>query len=402
MTLPSNPVAEQCVLSICSQRPEKILDVEPDRFFNPTHSEIFEALKTLHLSGCPTDLNSVTMHFHSKGGLEHVGGAFYLTECLLKAEGGHSSFPYYFGILESTAAYRRFITSSLNAIEKAKLMTDPLDGLVESVVASALTGTLTELPKIESQLSTLLNQLEDKTPTEFFHFGIAGLDRALRGGALRTEFVNIAAATSKGKSILLGMLAAEGIKRSKKVAYFSLEMPKEEVLKRFLSNFCGFEVRPLQDAPWSNHQCRSIMKEIGDMSGKPFWLFDNESNLNRILVLAEKIHRTHGLDLLVIDYIQRLDEDGDSREESISRACRKMKSFAMRNNCVVASASQINDNGQLFASRTIGHESNILVQADDEKLTIIKNRRGPNGIIIPVVRMGELGRFEEAPDSTDF
>lgn len=393
--LPSNETAEKAILSICSQHPHRTTDLKADRFFNPIHAEIFQILAKLFEESNPTDLLAFTAHVEGLGRLASLGGASYLTEVIGTVTGGDLDFEYYFEQLEKAYAYRQFILACKKSVVDAKHMEIPLEELVSNISRAGNIEVLDQEPKIKEQLNDLLNDLEATQVKERFSTGVRGLDSLIGGGIERQEFLVVAGDTGKGKSILLGQIAVMAVQSHKKVAFFSLEMSDTSVLQRFVSNIAGFNVRPISEGSLNIQQHKKLLSSISDLSKSSLYLFDRETNLDRILGIASKLLQKQGLDIMIIDYLQRIDEEGDNRESSIASSCRRIKSFAKNNNIVSVSASQINDNGLLFASRTIGHEADILVKIADDKLLVNKNRRGPQNVFCSVRRIGELARFED-------
>lgn len=397
MKLPSNYAAERALLGICSMRPIHAGEIQEDRFHDPTYREIFHSIKSLAQEKKPTDLLAIQAHLESRGKLDGIGGVLELTSIITEGMALFGNFTYYYELLEEAAAYRRFVLAAQKAIKSAEKMSDPLTDLLSTINKDSQTQQVADLPDISKQITKLMDDLEEKVPKERFSTGLEPLDDYLYGGVERKEFIVFAAKTSKGKSIALGQLALEALHKEKKTAVFSLEMPDTSLLQRYLSNICDFQVRPLMEKKLNAHECSKLMRAAQELAEKKFFLFDGETSLDRILATAARIKQKEGLDLLVIDYLQRLDETEDTREMSIARNARLIKSFALNNNCVVASASQINDDGHLFASRAIGHEADILIFADDDCMKIVKNRRGAANVKIDTIRRGEVSKFVPKP-----
>ena len=88
--------------------------------------------------------------------------------------------------------------------------------------------------------------------------------------------------------------------------------------------------------------------------------------------------------------------EGDNREQQISAISRRLKNLASNLGSVVITASQLNDDGRLRESRSIGQHSShvIFIGSESKWLLIGKNRRGPANIKIPVTFRGAISRFE--------
>jgi replicative DNA helicase len=279
-------------------------------------------------------------------------------------------------------------------------MTLPLADIMAELDSAATVVETVNLPQIKNQVMMLLDEMERNTPHEYFATGLDPLDNILGGGLQRKEMLVVAAPTSRGKSLLLGQATVAAVLKGKKTAFFTLEMPALDVIKRFASNMSGYPIRANCDMTTerTRREMEAQVKQISILSGLPLYIFDNLPDLDSIMRTAKLIKRKHGLDLLVVDYIQRVEAEGTNREQAVSTIARTLKNFALVNDCCVMTASQMNDDGQVRESRAIGHEADILLGISDKGrdtiITVGKNRRGESGKYINVTRRGDLGRFE--------
>ena len=100
--------------------------------------------------------------------------------------------------------------------------------------------------------------------------------------------------------------------------------------------------------------------------------------------------------MIAVDYLQLVENPtADNREQAVAEVARKLKNIALGCGSVVLSASQMNESGQLRESRAVGHHADHVLNIGDDGISIVKNRRGPRDLSLPVTMRGELGRFEE-------
>ena len=104
--------------------------------------------------------------------------------------------------------------------------------------------------------------------------------------------------------------------------------------------------------------------------------------------------------MIVVDYLQIVTmTKADTREQAISELTRRLKLTSTAANAAIVTASQLNEDGKLRESRAIGHHSDhvvaILHDEGGSRIRILKNRRGPRDIAIPVRMRGDISRFEE-------
>jgi len=403
MKLPINKNAETALLGILTSSPECIAECGEHLFQDPTNGMVFDTVRQLSEDGVRIDLIdflSLRTALESKGLLEAIGGDSRVVE-IVGLNLGKTSLSYYRDILETVSATRRYMVGAKNSIEEAEKMERPLCELIEELSVEAQVKTPITLPTIQQQCCELTEDLEQDLPPDRFPVGIPPLDHLIDGGVERKELFVVGAQTSRGKSLLLGQAGTSSADRGWKTAYFSLEMPAKSLLKRFISNVSGMQIKSKYErngVKLEAVEVRSLMNGISRVSKYPMTIIDSISELDEILRAAAMIKRKGGLDVLVVDYIQRVEADGDHREQVVSTITRKLKNFAMTHNCAVFTASQLNDDGKLRESRAIGHEADVVMTIADEGAdTIIhvdKFRRGQVGTSITVTRRGELGRFE--------
>jgi replicative DNA helicase len=102
----------------------------------------------------------------------------------------------------------------------------------------------------------------------------------------------------------------------------------------------------------------------------------------------------------VVDYLQIIAFDGaEGRESQISEIARRLKVAALKNNSIMLTASQLNDEGRLRESRAIGMHSDQVVyiehKGDKSRLTIKKNRRGQRNYSTEIIMRGDISKLEE-------
>jgi replicative DNA helicase len=159
-------------------------------------------------------------------------------------------------------------------------------------------------------------------------------------------------------------------------------MPAEDVLYRVTS--AGTGISP-------NHP--GFRKALCEMQAAPLTVFDNASDLADILAIIRTAARKDGTCIAVVDYLQLVEAKADSRELAMSEIARRLKAVAQAENIACATASQLNDNGQLRESRAIGHHANLVLGIGDDGLSCKKFRRGPMGWTIPAELHGPTSRF---------
>lgn len=253
------------------------------------------------------------------------------------------------------------------------------------------------------------------------------LNQLLPGGGLgRSGLMVSAAHTGKGKSLFMVNTASFAALNGFKVALFSLEMSRMEVLDRILA--CTAEasvsaisrrkvaVDPTDPEYWSSVDFAKL-DSVSDLLRSTVLHVWDEGNMTVDWIRAQCVamKRTVGLDLVVVDYLQILDStEGDNREQKVSNDAKRLKQLAKALDVHVLTASQMNESekglvpteASLRESRGIGQHANQVVfvhhELDEQTnqpsgaadLVVAKNRGGRPGKV-PVEFMGNQARFRE-------
>jgi replicative DNA helicase len=409
--IPIATIAEQAALSHLAFDKKVLpnLHWEADLFALETHRIIFEAMTRVHQrTGSCVGVATIS-ELESAGMLELAGGREGVRQILKTITTAPGNFS-----LEQADDFRhqliraRSYRKTLKLIEAAdddiRWMRADLSDLSEQIAqAGGERGDSTTT--LNDHITELLDDLEGKTPLETFGTGLPSFDRHFRSGIRPGELIVVGAETSGGKSILLGQYVLEALKAGKAVAVFSLEMPSKSILQRLAAATIGKPIVPVSEIQ-TVHDKRNAAT-AADMTKAFSWLMqskltirDDLHEVGEIIAEANRLAACGKADLVVVDYLQIVTmPKADTREQAISELARRLKLTSTKANIAVVTASQLNEDGKLRESRAIGHHSDFVVtilhEGNGSKIRILKNRRGPRDIEIPVRMRGEISRFEE-------
>ena len=382
---------------------------DADLFALETHKIIFEAMVRVHQRAGSCGGVATISELESSGMLESAGGREGVLQVLKTITAAPGAFN-----LSQADDYRhqliraRSYRTALKLIEAAdddiRWMRADLTNLSEQI-AQAAGERGDALKSLKDHISELVDDLEGKTPLEAFGTGLPNFDRYFRGGIRRGEMMVVAAETSGGKSILLGQFVLEALKAGKAVAVFSLEMPSKSILQRLAAAKIGKPILPLSEIG-TIHDQRSAATGA-DITQAFSWLMqsrltirDDLHEVGGIIAEANRLAASGKADLIVVDYLQIVTmPKADTREQAISELTRRLKLTSTKAGVAIVTASQLNEDGKLRESRAIGHHSDhvvaVLHDEGQSRIRILKNRRGPRDIAIPIKMRGEISRFEE-------
>src|SRR5690606_27095806 len=159
----------------------------------------------------------------------------------------------------------------------------------------------------------------------------------------------LAARPSVGKSALAGGIALHTARHEGPVGFISLEMSTEEVFGRMVSADSNEPYSTVdRDVLLEERQRRHMYDSVDRLSGLPIFFSDRaQVNVHDIRARAETLKRRHGIKLLIVDYLQLIEETNArganrNREQQISEISRGLKKIAMNLHIPVIALSQLN------------------------------------------------------------
>jgi replicative DNA helicase len=378
---------------------------DSDYFAIPAHRIVFNALQGVHQRTgvcCPF---SAIAELEATGQLEAAGGeeSVHDTLCTMKVASGkvcQDMADDYRKHLHRTKAYRDVLT--LMEKEEVNLRTGKanLKELSETIMNLAEDRT-TKVKPVKDLIIEIIDEMEGKAVKDFFPTGLLKVDRALKGGMHKGEMMTVASETGGGKSIYLVQAALANLLEGKSVLFFSLEMKAKDILTRMACNIAGYPVREPEDYKTANkNELQAISGALLKLHQLPIEIVDGVAEIDEIECHINRYTGEKRADVIVVDYLQIIAFDGaEGRESQISEIARRLKVAALKNNSIMLTASQLNDEGRLRESRAIGMHSDQVVYIEHIKeksrLTIKKNRRGQRNYSTEIIMRGDISRLEE-------
>jgi replicative DNA helicase len=406
--------AEAAALSLLAADPDLLSSIAWDASFFALdgHRAIFTAMERVMSRSGTCNAIAAISELETTGKLDFVGGRQGVLDILSTITLGPGP-----AGMEIALEYRNHLAKAKSFRDVLKIwdesepdirrMSADITELADQIAKTG-TESLTPAKSVKEHLKDLIDDLELKTPLETFSTGIPALDHCFHGGVMRGEMFVVGADTGGGKSILLYQIALRALEAGKKVAIFSLEMPAKAILRRMACNMIGKRVETAREMTGIiDRQHIATPKELTSTLSKlmtmPLMIHDTLSEVGEIDAEARRLAMMGKADLIVVDYLQIVTmPKADSREQAISELARRLKLTALKTNCAVLTASQLNEDGRLRESRAIGHHADAVINikpadknADKSILSIDKNRRGGRGATIPVNMRGDISRFEE-------
>ncbi|PJF46076.1 MAG: replicative DNA helicase, partial [Candidatus Thermofonsia Clade 3 bacterium] len=176
--------------------------------------------------------------------------------------------------------------------------------------------------------------------------GFTFLDRLL-GGLQKSDLIILAARPAMGKTSLALNIAQNAAKRyAARVAIFSLEMSSEQLVQRLLSMETGIDSHRLRLGQVHDDEWPILIEAASMLANTAIFIDDTPAaTVNEIRTKCRRLYAEHGLDLVLIDYMQLMSGQGGGREadrqQEISYISRSLKGLARELNVPVIALSQL-------------------------------------------------------------
>lgn len=436
-TPPHNKDAEESVLGALILDPElfvNIVDiVSSDDFYVPAHKTIYSAIKSLNQTGKSVDIITLVNYLKDQKQIDSIGGTAYLAEVMERVPTtihieDHAR------IINDKSKLRQLIKANYEIIEKAyaqkfeNLLSfmDEVEGQIFSLAdneekKSGLVDAADLIKLSIDRLTELSANTEDITGVST---GFSELDN-LTAGFQSGDLIILAARPSMGKTALsLNIAQYAAFKQKKHVAYFSVEMAKEQVMMRILAceakiNLSDIRVGKIKDNDWPK-----LIETASKISECPLFI-DDTSGISPFEIRAKcrRLKSKKALDLIIIDYLQIMDlkQKVESRERAVAEISRSLKALAKELEVPVVALAQLNRSvegrsgdqkkpilSDLRESGSIEQDADLIMMLYREEYydpdnpyvkgladcLVRKHRNGPIGEI-KLNWQGQFGRFSD-------
>lgn len=326
--------------------------VEED-FYKPAHRKIFAGIRELHRREMPSDLVTVSNLLMEKGELESLGGPAYLAE-MIDQTPSTANITTYSKIVQEKSLLRKVITASSEFIDQAytqefENMAAFLDTMEARVFQLAEGKNTSGLVDASELVKLSLEKIEALFANQMLVTGVPSgfndLDE-LTAGFHPGELTIIAARPSMGKtafSLNIAMHAA--LREKKKVAYFSVEMGKEQVMVRCLASAARIRLGDLRIGKIDDQAWPRLINTAAAISETGIFI-DDTSGISPFDIRAKcrRMKAKYGLDMIMIDYLQLMSmkQKFDSREREVSEISKLLKSIAKELQVPVIALAQLN------------------------------------------------------------
>ncbi|MBT4384637.1 replicative DNA helicase [Candidatus Peregrinibacteria bacterium] len=421
---PHNLEAEKSVLgSVMIEKNAiiKIADlIEPEDFYFDTHGIIYTAMQELFAKRSPIDLLTVSTWLRDNNKIDQIGGQTYLEELCNEVLTASHVFQYAL-LVKQKSTLRKLVSAGSNIAAIGYKEDEDVDELVDraekelfNVSQAFMRNRFVPIKDVLATTYEKISELHDPETADKYkglQTGYHALDNILIGFQ-PSDLVILAARPSMGKTALALNIAQNAALKGKSVGVISLEMSKEQLVERLFVGMLGVDSWKMKTGQLTQDDFMRMGQVMDQLNSCKIFIDDSAgSSVSELKAKARRLQMEHGLDMLVVDYLQLMSygKSGTSitnRVQEISEISRSLKQLARELHIPILALSQLS---RAVEQRPVKipqlsdlRESGAIEQDADVVLMMYRedyyeedtDRAGITDIFIRKHRHGSVGRIE--------
>jgi replicative DNA helicase len=344
--------------------------LKPEEFFKQEHKVLFKFIRDLVAEGyTESQLNEISFvdELKKKNLLEKVGGEEHVALLVEYALENPEKFESACKIVKDKALLRQIVEIAREINEKVEetpdpdLLLDSLEKRIFSLSEERITNTLVPvsevIPSVIQKIEEIVNRDEAITGIST---GFYEIDK-MTSGLQPSDLIILAARPSMGKTAFsLSIAYNVGLKEGKTVAFFSLEMSKEQLITRLIAQDSGIPLHKIRDGYLRPDELKRVIESADRLSQSSIFIDDTPGiSILEMRAKARRLKSEKGLDLIIVDYLQLMRgiKRTESRQQEVSEISRSLKALAKELNVPVIALSQL--------SRQVEHRADKRPQLSD-------------------------------------
>jgi replicative DNA helicase len=427
---PHSIEAEQSVIGsvlIDKEAVFKIIEeIRPEDFYREEHRAIMTAIFKLTFNDKPVDIVSVAEELKNASKLDFAGGISYLAR-LADSVPNSANSEYYAKVVKSKSLMRQLIQAGAEISELGFNEATDIDTLIDvaeqKIFSISQKKSKSYFVQIKDFLGNSFTEIEKRFKQRL---GIAGLPSGfplldkITGGFQRSDLIVIAARPSLGKTSLAVNISENiAIKENRSIAFFSLEMSKEQLVERMLCSLAKVDMQRLKTGYLRDEDWTRLTEAYGALYEAPIYIDDSpDVSLVDIRAKSRRLKIETNIELIVIDYLQlsRMETRVENRVVEISQITRGLKNLARELGIPIIVLSQLSravdrrDDkrpilSDLRESGSIEQDADVVMflhrpdenNRNEIELSVAKQRNGPTDTV-KLIFLSEFTRFVESID----
>jgi len=385
-------------------------------FYDEPHSRIYKAIVELYNARKQVDLITLSDKLKSDGSLDQIGGVSYLSS-IIDFVPSSANVEHYAHIVKDRGILRKLIKNATHIITNSYQSTNSIEDVVDS--AEQLIFEIADLKHrqqsvhikdlVKDSIETLDRLYQRKEHITGIPTGFSKFDY-MTSGLQKSDLIIIAGRPSMGKSALAVSIAEYvGIEKDTAVAFFSLEMSKEQLVQRMLCSQARVDAHKVRSGFLAPSDWPKLTAAAGKLSESKIYIDDTPAiSVMELRAKARRLKSNNNIDLIILDYLQlmRSVSKSDNRQQEISEISRSIKALA-RELCVpIIALSQLSravesrqdhrpQLSDLRESGAIEQDADVVVLLmREEYYNPTEENRGVADVIIAKQRNGPVGTVQ--------
>lgn len=419
---PQNLEAEAGVLGAMLLEESSIAEVvdllDPASFYKEAHQKIFNCILSLYNERRSIDVITLTDALRQRGELDAVGGAGYIAE-LATAVPTAANVRHHARIVKDKALARHLIrtatqivTDSFESSADIYTLLDRAEKNIFDIALKRIETTITPIKEIIKDSIEAIDELyQRKAHVTGLGTGFNDLD-VMTAGLQKSDLIVVAGRPSMGKSAFVCSIAERvAVIEKKPVAFFSLEMSKEQLVQRMLCSYARVEGHRVRTGFLGQADWPKLTSAAGKLSEAPIYIDDTAAiSALEIRAKARRLKSRFDIQLVVVDYLQlmRGSSGVENRQQEISGISMSLKALARELSVPVIAISQLSravesrsdhrpQLSDLRESGAIEQDADVVILLLREEYYLpTEENKGKAEVIIAKQRNGPVGSLELA------
>ena len=353
-------LAEQSLLGALMQEPEKLVEVKAavdvEDFYDEKNKDVYNAILRLDEAGILPDTTTIFEEINNSGAFKSMDASLYIVE-LYDITPSTRNIMHYANLVKRYSIYREIRSALLSSTEEMNQGNADIDSLtatlfdqVERAMERAKTSQFKNMKDVTNEVfQEIVARMSGEGQNIAIPTGFSTLDQLV--GLGKGDLVILAARPSMGKTafalnIALNVAGKNHRDESEKktVALFSLEMGADQLVSRMICSEGMLDSEKIKKGTLDNDDMMKLETAVHFLNQKNIFIEDSAFiKVNEVKAKCKLLKNEHGLDLVVIDYLQLLQgsKRTDNRQQEVSEISRSLKQMARELDCPVIALSQL-------------------------------------------------------------
>ena len=353
-------LAEQSLLGALMQEPEKLVEVKAavdvEDFYDEKNKDIYNAILRLDEAEIIPDTTTIFEEINNSGAFKSMDASLYIVE-LYDITPSTRNIMHYANLVKRYSIYREIRSALLSSTEEMNQGNADIDSLtatlfdqVERAMERAKTSQFKNMKDVTNEVfQEIVARMSGEGQNIAIPTGFSTLDQLV--GLGKGDLIILAARPSMGKTafalnIALNVAGKNHRDESEKktVALFSLEMGADQLVSRMICSEGMLDSEKIKKGTLDNDDMMKLETAVHFLNQKNIFIEDSAFiKVNEVKAKCKLLKNEHGLDLIVIDYLQLLQgsKRTDNRQQEVSEISRSLKQMARELECPVIALSQL-------------------------------------------------------------